>query len=69
MSNINNIFGSHIDSNINDLIINTEKIKSFGGNLVQIFVDPLNKKNNKYNKYNEFKIYLDKNKIKLEKLD
>lgn len=62
---MSNLFGSHIDSNINDLIENTEKIKNYGGNLVQIFVDPMNKNARKNNSYENYKNYLMENNMKL----
>jgi len=41
------LYGAHIDSDIDNIIKNAKKIKSYGGNLIQIFVD-IKKDKNKY---------------------
>jgi deoxyribonuclease-4 len=55
------LFGSHIDSDIKEIINEIHKIKSYGGNLIQCFV------NIKYNKkdYQEIKNELEKNNMKI----
>ena len=55
------LFGAHINSNITDVISEIKKIKEYGGNLVQCFV------NSKYNKkdYDGIKKYLEENKMHL----
>ncbi len=55
------LFGSHIDSDIKEIINEIHKIKSYGGNLIQCFV------NIKYNNkdYTEIKNELNKNNMKI----
>src|SRR4051794_27288199 len=57
--------GAHINSNPNYLLESAKLVFETGGNLVQIFVDPLIVSTKKNNDYNEFIKFIKKNKMKI----
>lgn len=55
--------GAHINSNPKQLLDSTKHILNIGGNLIQIFVDPL-QVSNKTSEYNDFKKFIKNNDMK-----
>lgn len=48
------IIGAHIDSNYDNIIKEAKRIKNYGGNIIQLFVDPLCKDKKTYLELNKF---------------
>ena len=58
---MSNLFGAHINSELTNITLETQKLQRFHCNLVQLFVQPLSTKNKVY--YEGFRLHLKNNKL------